>query len=97
VQAGSGVETYVAANPLAIEAWQHVAFAKEGSAVRLYVDGALAGSKVVQEFPAAAAMTRAWIGRGSGAVPLLQAAVDDFRIYGRALTGAEIALLAAGP
>jgi hypothetical protein len=83
---------------LTIGQWVHLAVTHDGSTLRLYVDGALAGSKALpgsfapdtsqlalcgNQNDASGAIGERWVGL-----------VDDLRLYRRALTDAEIAQLA---
>jgi hypothetical protein len=92
-----GIEQFLDTVPLAVGSWNHVATTRSGSQVRLYVDGEQVGSRVIQGLPAQLGTTGNWLGRSHRGDPMLQSALDDFRIYDRALSSAEIAALAAGP
>ncbi|XUL93232.1 beta-L-arabinofuranosidase domain-containing protein [Streptomyces galilaeus] len=94
---GAGAEQRIDAEPLPTDRWVHVAVAYgEGTAV-LYVDGAEAGrnAAVTVEPRRFGNHVRAgYVGRSQYADPYLKGAVDDFRVYGRALSAAEVATLA---
>jgi hypothetical protein len=76
--------------------WHHVAVAWSAANITLYIDGNSAGSV---SSPAAlprdlGAATTNWLGRTLDDVSLaLYAEIDDFRIYNRVLSAAEIAQL----
>lgn len=80
--------------------WAHVAVAiSTADAVgRLYVNGAQVGESTIRLTPADLdSTTNNWIGRSQSLNdPYLDATVDDFRIYHRALTVAEVQALATG-
>jgi hypothetical protein len=74
----------------ALDKWQHVAGVYDGANIHLFVDGVLLES-VAQTgsvtYPQAGKVAR--MGRADG-VPWLEGAIDDVRIYDRALTQQEI-------
>lgn len=84
------------AEPIAADTWTHVAIIYEGGgsgSVRLYVNGLLedtAGPHVLAPAPAGVAR----FGCKTPTEKVLNGAVDDLRIYGRALTEAEITRVA---
>jgi hypothetical protein len=79
---------------LDLDTWHHIAAVYDGTKAKLYFDGVLDAS-----MPASGA-----INAGTGAllfghtpdVPYFAGALDEIRWYSRALTDAEIAMLAAG-
>ncbi|MER7394052.1 beta-L-arabinofuranosidase domain-containing protein [Streptomyces sp. NPDC000151] len=96
---GGGTEQRIDADPLPTGEWVHVAVAYGKGTAVLYVNGREAGrnEKVTAQpdwfgnhIPAA------YIGKSQYPDPYLKAAVDDFRVYGKTLTAAEIAALAQG-
>ena len=76
--------------------WMHLAATSDGTTIRLYVNGAEVATK-----PAPAAITTNNLALGIGAqgdgVSQLQGAMDDVRVYNRALSASEVAALAAPP
>ena len=90
VELGSGA--------LSIDTWYHIAGVVEGTAVRLYVDGADVGtlspttSGTILDSDDDLSIGAAFSGGGR-----LDGAVDDVRIYDRALTTAQINALATSP
>jgi hypothetical protein len=77
-------------------AWKHVAVTYADGVGVLYVDGAEAGRNAsMQVVPLwfADEIDQNYIGKSQYADPYLKGAVDDFRIYGRALSAAEVAAL----
>ncbi|MFJ9895808.1 beta-L-arabinofuranosidase domain-containing protein [Streptomyces sp. NPDC091280] len=94
---GAGAEQRIDADPLPAGRWTHVAVAYGDGTAVLYVDGAEAGrnTAVTVEPRRFGNHVRAgYIGRSQYADPYLKGAVDDFRVYGRALSAAEVATLA---
>ncbi|MEU2614380.1 beta-L-arabinofuranosidase domain-containing protein [Micromonospora sp. NPDC007271] len=97
---GSGNEQRVdgANNSVPVGEWAHVAvtISTADSTGRLYVNGVQVGANTIRLTPAnLGSTTNNWIGRSQSTNdPYLNATVDDFRIYHRALTGAEVQALA---
>jgi hypothetical protein len=74
--------------------WTHVAVTRKGSTVTLYMDGSPVGSgSVVGYLPADNATKNNWLGKSQYPDFPLQGALDDFRIYARALRAAEVEAL----
>src|ERR1044071_7278001 len=91
----NGNEQFFDGDTLSTGSWQHVAVTRSGNLVIIYHNGALVGAgSVTGSLPAT---TNNYIGRSQFPDPLLNASLDDFRIYNRALGAAEIAALAAMP
>lgn len=87
------------AGPLPVGEWTHVA-AVVGSEMKLYVDGELVGTNPAPKTLALAlgATTHNYLGKSQNVKhPYLPGAVDDFRLFGRALTDEEVAALAGVP
>jgi DUF1680 family protein len=97
----AGEQRITATAPLPTGSWVHVAVTLAGNTGTLYVNGAaVASNTAITLRPASLGTTTAnRIGRGQfpqGSVPWLHADLTDFQVYGRALTGTEVASLAAG-
>jgi hypothetical protein len=92
IKNGSAVRTIEGTSALATGGWHHVAVTLDGTTGMLYVDGQLAGSSAVNIRPSQlGATTQNWIGRSQfSADPYLDGRVDEFRIYNRALSAAEV-------
>jgi CubicO group peptidase (beta-lactamase class C family) len=98
IQFGGTAATLNGSHPFQVNRWYHVAAVKEGTSLRLYVDGA-------QDGPTHAVPSGA-PDAGNGALHIgespansdgsLDGLVDDLRIYAEALTAGEILTL-AGP
>lgn len=96
---GSGQEQQVNAPSLATGSWQHVAVTLVPNTCTLYVNGAVvAQSTSVSLTPSSlGATTQRWIGRSEfSADPYYGGLVDNFRVYGRALSGVDVQALYAG-
>jgi len=94
---GSGTEQRInAPTALSTGSWKHVAVTLSGTTGTLYVDGtAVATNASMTLKPSSLGNTTLnYIGRSQYADPYLNGAVDDFRIYDRALSAAEISALA---
>lgn len=84
---------------LPLNAWSLVTVTVSGTTGTLYVNGTAVGTNPnITIHPASlGTTTQNWIGRSEySGDPYLSAAVDDFNIYSRALTPAEVAALATG-
>lgn len=76
--------------------WHHLVITKAGSTVTLYVNGQQAGQKVDMDIkPSDFGMTTAnYLGKSRFATPaVLDGAIDEFKIFKRALTQPEVVLL----
>jgi Concanavalin A-like lectin/glucanases superfamily/NedA-like, galactose-binding domain len=97
--AGGGAEQRLdAPGTLPLNTWSHVAVTLSGDTGTLYVNGtAVATNTNMTIHPAALGNTNQnWLGRSQYGDPFLNGAVDDFQIYGRALSGAQVQALAGG-
>ncbi len=93
------VQTLFAPGQLPLNTWSHVAVTLSGTTGTLYIDGkAVDTNNDMTTTPADLGVTtQNWIGHSQFvADPFLDAAVDDFNIYSRALSASEIGALAAG-
>ncbi|MFC5468523.1 LamG-like jellyroll fold domain-containing protein [Cohnella suwonensis] len=79
--------------------WKHVAVTLSGSTGTLYVDGAQVATNTSMTLTPSSLgnTTQNWIGRSEYGDPYFNGAIDDFRIYNRALGASEIASLYGGP
>jgi hypothetical protein len=93
IKNGSAVRTVEGTAALPTGGWHHVAVTLDGTTGTLYVDGQQVGSNAVNIRPSQlGATTQNWIGRSQfSADPYLDGRVDDFRIYNRSLSAAEVA------
>lgn len=88
---GRDVEYQINTPALTTGQWVHLALVRRGSAMTLYRNGQAAGTVFdVQSSPAAFPAVNNYIGKSQFADPLFNGRVDDFRIYGKALSGAEV-------
>jgi hypothetical protein len=90
--------------PAQDETWVHVAASFDGTFVRLYRDGALASELRITGAPrdlqdTAKSLTMAYLEKDSSSSmePRFRGDMDDVRVYGVALTPAQIARVACGP
>ncbi len=86
--------TLVAATPLTVDTWHHVAMLYDGKSAKLYMDGTLDAS--VAASGTIVHSTGTLIFGQSLDFPYFNGALDEIRWYSRALSDAEIAQLAAG-
>ena len=95
---GSAEQVIDASSALAIGIWTHIAVTLSGSTGILYLNGVASGSNNAITFNPSGmgGTTQNYLGKSQFADPYLNGALDDFRIYGRALTSGEIQTLATG-
>jgi hypothetical protein len=94
---GFGNEQRIDGPSLATGAWAHVAVTLNGSLGTFYVNGASAATNSAMTLNASSlgVTTQTWLGRSAfNNDPYLDGLLDDFRIYNRALTPAEVQTLA---
>lgn len=97
---GPGAEQQIRGTSLLpLNTWSLVTVTVSGTTGTLYVNGTAVGTNPdITIHPSDLGITtQDWIGRSEyGGDPYLSATVDDFNIYSRALTPAEVATLATG-
>ncbi len=81
--------------PLAENAWSHVALAYDGVKLRLYVDGQLIGEEAAA--PPIATEGKLIIGGDSQTEAFFDGRIDELRIYNRSLNVGEVATDMAAP
>ena len=75
--------------------WHHLAGVYDGDQLRIYVDGRLDGSRWIGKKVSLGTEGPLWVGRSfKGNESSLVGAIDDVRVYGRALSAPEIQALA---
>ena len=84
-----GEQSAVGPSSLPLNAWSHLAATYDGTTVRLYVNGALAGSSTdAGSIPASTGPLR--LGGNAIWQEWFRGELDDVRVYGRALSAAEL-------
>ncbi len=82
------------ADTFALNTWRHLAITQTGNTCRMYVNGKLVATNTNVNFKPATLgnTTQNYIGKSQWAAdPMLKGAIDEFKIYSRALSLAEIA------
>ena len=92
---GYNNEQVLTATALATGTWKHVAVVLSSGQGTLYVDGAAAGSSAISLRPVdLGTIDYAYLGKSQfSADPYFDGQIDEFRVYGRALSAAEIKAL----
>jgi hypothetical protein len=96
---GGGSEQQInGTGTLPLNTWSHMAVTLSGNTGTLYVNGQAVGTNPNMTLHPSSLgnTTRNWIGRSQYPDPYLAATVDDFQIYDRGLSGADVAALAGG-
>jgi len=93
---GSGYTSLAGKTVVSTNAWHLVALAYDGANLRLYVDGALDNSAPDTRSPTNGTNSLKIGARGDDAQTVLQGLIAEPRIYGRALSDAEIQTLWSG-
>lgn len=95
---GNGTEQQLNAPALTTGTWTHIAVTLMGSTGRLYVNGALAATNTTMTLKPSSlgSTTLNYIGKSQFSDPYLNGLLDDFKIYSRALSAAEITTLFSG-
>jgi len=88
-----------AADALATGVWTHLAVTLSGTTGTLYVNGVAVGTNTAMTFKPSSmgGTTQNYLGKSQYSDPYLNGAIDDFRIYKRALSATEISDLYAPP
>jgi uncharacterized protein len=83
---------------LPVNEWTHVAVTLSGTVATIYLNGQAAGTNGgVTVNPSQIGPGNNWIGRSQYNDPLLDATVDEFHVFSRALAAAEVQSLVTSP
>ena len=91
VRAGPADHAVRSTSPLPLNAWTHLATTYDGAFQRIYINGALAASRAQSGSIAVSNGALRVGGNTSWADEFFEGAIDEVRVYNRALTDAEIA------
>lgn len=83
----------------ALDQWSHVAVTVSGTSGTMYINGEPVATGTITTSPSALGDTtgRSYLGKSQyGGDPAFDGAIDDFAIYGRALSAQEVTTLASG-
>ncbi|MCW1925801.1 glycosyl hydrolase [Luteolibacter arcticus] len=81
----------------AVGEWTHVAVVLSGNTGTMYVNGVAAASGAITIDPAQIAPAVNYLGKSQWPDPLFNGAIDDFRIFARALDATEVKAMAVPP
>ncbi|HEX6429144.1 MAG TPA: LamG-like jellyroll fold domain-containing protein, partial [Niastella sp.] len=89
----SAEQTVNFADTFKLNTWKHLAITQTGNTCRLYINGKLVATNTNVSFKPATLgnTTQNYIGKSQYNDPMLKGSVDEFKIYSRALSLAEIA------
>ena len=95
---GGGEQQISSSTQLPVNTWTHLAVTLSGTTGTLYVNGnPVASNPNMTLHPSNLGITNQnWIGRSQFSDPFLRASVDEFQVYGHALSAAEVGALAGG-
>ena len=90
IGAAGGLHDALSSTPITTNTWQHVVGTYDGTTIKVYINGVLAGSRAqTGAIPTSAvALNIGSFNNGGG--DFFNGAIDDVRIYSRALSSAEI-------
>ena len=92
VASGQTKNTLSSQYNMPLNRWVHLAYVQEGNVGKIIVDGVEVASGTVTIKPSALGKTKLnHLGKSKYADPFLNASMDEFKIYNRALSAAEIA------
>jgi fibronectin type 3 domain-containing protein len=92
VTAGQTKNTVSSQYTMPLNQWVHLAYVQEGNIGKIIADGVEVASGAVTIKPSALGKTKLnHLGKSKYADPYLNASMDEFKIYNRALSAAEIA------
>lgn len=87
---GSATQQFIDAPAPPIGEWTHVAVVLAGNTGTLYVNGAAVSSGSITLDPANLAPTLNYLGKSQWPDPYFKGAIDDFRLFNRALSAPEV-------
>ncbi len=101
VDVGDEADRFISASPLSVGTWTHVAFVFNSrwafsERVRLYLDGTLARTGFERETTIPASTAPLTVGNLPGGGSVFEGRIDEVAVWRRALSGPEVALVAAG-
>ncbi|QJE97925.1 LamG-like jellyroll fold domain-containing protein [Luteolibacter luteus] len=94
---GNATQEYLDAPMAPAGEWTHVAVVLSGSTGTIYVNGAAVSTGTITLDPSNVAPTLNYIGKSQWPDPYFNGAIDELRIFNRALNAAEVKALAVPP
>lgn len=88
-----GAEQVLDGPPLTIGQWNHVAVTLEGNTGKLFINGVAVDTDTVTINPSDVRAASNYLGKSQWPDPLFNGRIDEFQIYNRALTGAQVTAL----
>ena len=98
IKNGGGEQIIDSSVALPTGSWEHVAVTRSGNTVTLYLNGVACGSSSAITIKPSdmGVTTQSWIGRSQYNDAYLNSQIDDFRIYQKTLTAADIVEIMTG-
>ncbi len=94
---GTAGQQFLETSPPPVGEWTHVAITLSGDTGTLFVNGAAVASGTIPLNPSQVAPGLNYLGKSQFPDPYFNGAIDDFRIFDRALDAAEVHALAVPP
>jgi hypothetical protein len=97
VRTGASTTTLTSTAVVPVATWVHVVATYDGAAMRLHLNGVQIASRTKTGTVATGASVPVNVGRSPAGTKYLRGAIDDLRIFARALTASEVGVLYKEP